>query len=390
MKINKRNPTHWIYLIRFAANVTIAVALRPFRRRSPVRKVVLYGHKLNGNLLSLYRALCNGNIPDIEVTFLTLDPSYYKSLSADGFACVLATSGRCISLLSVAGAVISDHGLHALLPMLWFSDLKFFDVWHGIPFKGFNSDDFRLQRRYEETWVASPLLAQMYVERYGFAAEKVKVTGYARTDELVRPQVPVEAIKRRLGLGGPDVGRIVLFAPTWKQDASNRSIFPFGVGEAAFLELLSALAQRTNSTFVLRAHLNSGESVAKAPDRVVFCSHARFPDTEALLLASDILVCDWSSIAFDFLVLGRPTLFLDVEPPFAKGFSLGPEYRFGDIVSGMDALMRALECYLNHPEMYQARFGERCERIRRAVYGDCADGKASARCVERLQLHLRS
>src|SRR5690606_40302310 len=60
--------------------------------------------------------------------------------------------------------------------------LRFFDVWHGIPFKGFDADDFRVQHRYDECWVASPLLRDLYIQRFGFEPQRVVATGYARTD----------------------------------------------------------------------------------------------------------------------------------------------------------------------------------------------------------------
>jgi len=42
------------------------------------------------------------------------------------------------------------------------------------------------------------------------------------------------------------------------------------------------------------------------------------------LLASDVLICDRSSIPFDHLLLDRPTLFRDLPAPSRNGFSLRP------------------------------------------------------------------
>lgn len=389
MKIDKRKPSHWICLLLFGVHVACAIALRPFRRSRPTRRVVLYGHKLAGNLLAIYRYIKASAGSDIDAVFLTMDKRYHRELIASGVASVLATSLACQRLLRLADAVISDHGLHVMSPMLSLTHMKFFDVWHGIPFKGFDADDFRLQHRYDEIWVASPLLARMYVERYGFDADKVKVTGYARTDRLVRRDEDSLAIKHRFGLDGPDVGKIVLFAPTWKQDANRRSIFPFGLDERAFFEALSTLAQRTGSTFVMRAHLNSGVGVSGAWPRIEHRPHTLFPDTEALLLISDILVCDWSSIAFDYLLLERPTIFLDVAAPFAKGFSLGAEYRFGPVVSDVEQLLLAVRRYLHQPSEYQLAFGTRAAEVRQAVYGENADGTATSKCVTRLRQQLK-
>jgi CDP-glycerol glycerophosphotransferase (TagB/SpsB family) len=389
MKIDKGNPSHWASLSLFGRNVVCAMGLRPFRRRRPKRQVVLYGHKLAGNLLAIYRHL-KASAADIDVVFLTMDKGYHRELSASGVCSILATSPACLGLLRRVDAVISDHGLHVMSPMLSLTDVKFFDVWHGIPFKGFDARDFRVQHRYDEVWVASPLLARLYVERYGFDAAKVKVTGYARTDRLVRRDEDTVAIKRRLGLDGSDVGKIVLFAPTWKQDANGRSIYPFGLSEQAFLGSLSTFAQSVEATFVIRAHLNTGSGANDAWPRIEYRSHARFPDTEELLLISDILVCDWSSIAFDYLLLNRPTIFLDVAAPFAKGFSLGPEYRFGPVVSDIDTLLQMLECYVLQPPKYLLDFGERAEEVRRAVYNEFANGEAARSCVERLRNGLKT
>lgn len=388
MKIDKWNPVHWLALSLFGFNVVFAILLRWFRRPSVRGCVILYGHKLNGNLLAIYRYLRADRENGFDVHFLTMDRKYHHELRRRGQSSLLAMSPACIAVLATADAVISDHGLHILKLMLGRTNLKFFDVWHGIPFKGFDADDFRLQHRYDEIWVASPLLARMYVGRYGFDAAKVKVTGYARTDRLVRRDEDILAIKRRLGLDGADVGKIVLFAPTWKQDANGRSIYPFGLSEQGFLEALSALAQRNGSTFVVRAHLNSGTRTGSTWPRIEQRPHATFPDTEELLLISDILVCDWSSIAFDYLLLERPTIFLDVAVPFAKGFSLGAEYRFGSVVEDMGSLLHTIEWFLHQPSHYQLAFGKRAAEIRQLIYGENANGAATSNCVMRLRQQL--
>lgn len=340
-------------------------------------------------MLAIYNALSSSaDGDDVQVAFLTLDSDYARTIALNGISVVDAASPRSAVWLATANAMVTDHGLHAMLPLLWFSDLKFFDAWHGIPFKGFDGDDFRVQHRYDEMWVSSPLLQRMYVERFGFPADIVHVTGYARTDRLVRRDGDVAGIKRRLGLDPASVDKLVLFAPTWKQDARNRSLFPFGVGEEDFFNALSQLGARLGATFLMRAHLNSGPVAGRAFDRIVAVPFAHFPDTEEILLVSDILVCDWSSIAFDYLVLDRPTIFLDVEPPFAKGFSLDASHRFGAVVGDMDALIGRLEQFLLEPDRYAGEFSIKAQEIRSRVYDRYADGNATDRCVQRLRQHL--
>ena len=58
-----------------------------------------------------------------------------------------------IPVLARAGALVTDHGLHCLSLLVRLGGLPAYDVWHGIPFKGFDADDFRAQHRYRECWL---------------------------------------------------------------------------------------------------------------------------------------------------------------------------------------------------------------------------------------------
>lgn len=385
MKIDKKNSLHWLLLIAFGLNVFIAMLLRLVLKPSPQPCVLLYGHKLNGNLLVLYQRL--SRMP-VRVAFLTMDPAYHERLRREGIDSVPAYGPACCRWLAKSVAVISDHGLHAMQIMVRMSDIRFFDVWHGIPFKGFDADDFHFQRDFAEIWVASPLHESLYLERYGFDKSRVCVTGYARTDRLIEGTDDAVALRARFGL--PANGKIILFAPTWAQDERNRNIYPFGASEIDFLEALSNLAGRNGATVVMRAHLNSGTAPGRGYDHVVTVPQGEYPDTEGLLLVSDVLVCDWSSIAFDYLLLKRPTIFLDVSPPFRKGFSLGPEYRFGLIAQELGQLLELLQACLQDPQGYWTNVGHRHNDAITAVYGRFADGRSGERCVQRLMHYLPS
>lgn len=391
MKIDKRNPVHWLLLVAFMCQCLLGLLMRAFRlARHDGHTVVFYGHKLNGNLLALYRFMQANPQYRLRPEFLSMDPAYARELAASGVPVCRAAGFACAGLLGRARAVVSDHGLHSLQPLLGAYQrlgLHFFDVWHGIPFKGFDAQDFRLQRRYDETWGASELCRALYIDRFDFDPVRVRATGYARTDRLVRPTEDPLALRAALGL--PPQGRLILFAPTWGQDVKGRSIYPFGQGETEFLQALSTLARRHDATVLLRSHLNSGDvdGDGSLPPGIVALPGSRYPDTEGILLVSDVLVCDWSSIAFDYLLLDRPAVFLDVPPPFRKGFSLGPEYRFGPVVADLPALLHQLNTCLSTPQAYWQDYRTQHDTVRQQVYGALADGLASQRCVERLLAH---
>lgn len=383
MKVDKRRPLHWLYLVAFFANSAMGLIFSLLLRRR--RLVVLYGHKLNGNLLALHRYLQSHPELGIRPVFLTMDWGYCRELRNQGVSTCWAVSPCCALLLARADALISDHGLHSLEPLIVpyrKLGVRFFDVWHGIPFKGFDSADFRLQHRYDEVWVASELHRRLYVECYGFDADKVIVTGYARTDKLVAPAETREQLCSRLGL--PPQDRFILFAPTWAQDTKGRSIYPFGHQEAEFLEVLSLLARRCDATVLVRTHINSGNGSGRECQNIRRLPGSTYPDVESILLVSDLLICDWSSIAFDYLLLSRPTLFLDVPAPFRKGFSLGPEYRFGAVVNSISDLAEQVEAAMQYPDRYWLKYQARHDEIGSQVWGDWADARSSERCVGRL------
>lgn len=393
MKIDKRRPGHWLLLLGFAAMGVLGLVLRLFVPRQKRNRVVFYGHRLNGNLWPIYQQLATCTEPGLVPVFLTLDRHDAAKLRVEGVQGIWACSFRTALALAKAKAVITSHGLHSLqylLTVYQHMGMRFFDVWHGIPYKGFDADDFRLQHRYDEVWVPSPLLKQIYVDRYGFKADKVQVTGYARTDVLVKCNVDTASLKQELGLDGPEVSKIILFAPTWQQDDPQRNIFPFNTDPDIFLAALSEVAQSCAATVVLRAHSSSRNVDTRKFPGIVLRSATDYPLAEPLLQVSDILVCDWSSIAFDWLLLDRPTLFLDVPPPFAKNFSLGPEYRYGAVVASLDVLAQQLTRFVEAPDTYAREYGDRQARIRQRVYGDCADGHAARRCVERTHAALPS
>lgn len=380
MKIDKSNPLHWFFLMLFSINVVLAVLIRKFV--SSNGNVLLYGHKFNGNLAAIYRE--SKRYRELNLSYLTMDYFYYRKLRREGVSVVWAGSPLALKLLITARVLISDHGLHPLVLLLDHSSLKFIDVWHGIPFKGFDEDDFRVQHRYDEVWVTSSFIADMYENKFGFERDKLKPIGYARTDILVNTkEVDKNELMRAYNIPVSN-RKVVLYAATWKQDDSSRSQYPFNMREEEFLTELSHLAETYNCIFLIRSHLNDSATSMGKFGNVFPVSAACYPDTERLLLLCDLLIYDWSSIAFDYLLLGKGAIYLDVSPPFKKGFSLDGSYRYGDRASDLNELRSGIAKNIGgSAESVAVTRGCR-ERILGLVYEGFADGAASARACDNL------
>ncbi|MDC0362371.1 CDP-glycerol glycerophosphotransferase family protein [Halioglobus sp.] len=387
MKIDKRNISHWLLLLRQGFFTLLAIFSRYLTSAPEKPVIVLYGHQLSGNLKALYEEWNRHYKNEFDCFFLSLDPAYGPLLESTGIN--VLRCGKLADMLSVgrASAMITDHGLHAMGPLIRFTTICFIDVWHGIPYKGFTQQNFRVQRTYSETWVSSPLLKKIYVNQFGFSPERVKALGYARTDKLFRRDFPSTDVRAHLQI--PAEHKIILYAPTWQQDDNGRELFPFGESQDTFLEALNTVCATQRATLLVRSHLNARISQKTYP-HVAYCSMTDFADTEDLLLQTDILICDWSSIAFDFLALDRPALFLDVSAPFSNGFSLGPEYRFGKIAKRLSTTCSFLQEVLNNEDVYSNEQNEIHRRIKSAVYGENTDGNVTGRQLEHLCDLIRS
>lgn len=388
MKINKKKPKHWLYLILFTLNIILSILLNLFRTKKNNQSIILYGHKLNGNLLPIYKKAIENNL---NIHFLTMDYEYHKNLKKNNIHSLNGLNLIDMIKASASAIIISDHGLHSLMLFLKFTNMKFIDVWHGIPFKGFDEDDFKLQHKYDEIWVTSIFVKNLYTKKFGFDKNIVKVLGYTRTDILIDRKLDIKKFKSEIGI--PDSlsdRKIILFAPTWAQDSKKRNIYPFKINEKIFLEKINELCYQTNSICLLRKHLNTVSKENNYPEYIMDCSYTKHPNTEEILLISDVLVCDWSSIAFDYLLLDRPTIFLDEPAPFKKGFTLDQSYRFGHIVNQFDELELAIEQYLSNPEKYLNSYGDNISEIKSKLYNNLADGHVSTRSIERIKTLINS
>jgi len=382
MKINKHDPHHWLLLAQQFVYTLVAIVGRYVTRKPDKPIVVLYGHQLSGNLKALYAQWLKTHCEAFDCFFLSLDPTYSKQLRLEKVQVLQCCRLRDMLKVGRCRVMITDHGLHLMSPLILLTDIKFVDVWHGIPFKGFSPDDFRVQHRYDEVWVSSPLIKQFYVEKFGFRHEIVHALGYARADKLFRRENSSSGYRQRASI--PTGKKIVLYAPTWQQDDKGRELFPFGEDQGSFINQLSEVCQSHNAVLVIRSHLNA--QIEKAgSENVFYCSMKDYPDAEALLMETDILICDWSSISFDYLALNRPTIFLDVAPPFKYGLSLGKEYRFGKVAADMDSLCSTLSVILEFPEKYFEEQGSKHEEVCAEVYGENRAGDTACRQLTHLE-----
>ncbi|MFF4163612.1 CDP-glycerol glycerophosphotransferase family protein [Streptomyces sp. NPDC001741] len=216
---------------------------------------------------------------------------------------------------------------------------------------------------------------------------EVLEAGSPATDLLYAPDRDrtAERVRRRLAV--PDGHRVVLYAPTYRDHLAH----PPGSVPAGSAPLyrwdpaldLPALARSldASTTVLVRRHPRVTGSV---PAHASLRDVSGHPDTAELLLIADVLVTDYSGLAFDFAHTGRPMLFhtydLEHYRDTVRGFCLDFEARApGPLLATTEEVAQALRdlpgATAPHAEAYAAFRRDHCGP---------ADGGAARRVVDRL------
>lgn len=365
----------------------ISIVLRPLLQKKEKPEITLFGHKLNGNLKA-FVDYCQGK-EKYNLSFATLDPDYYKELSQEDQNVNVLSLQKFSDVLKIArsDAIITDRKAHALALFLYLTKIPFIDVWHGIQiFKKFFPERMALLKRYKEIWVSSEALAKVYTDDYGFDKSKLKVTGYGRVDALVNGSNKTKEIRKKYDIEDK-YKKVILLAPTWQQGDPKRQIIPFGENPKKFLSELDKIAKKHKALIIFRAHLNTNaqnRSSLKAMDNIKMMSHNDFPQAEEFLAITDLFIGDWSSIAFDYLPLHRPAIFLDVPIPFKNGLTFKDEHRFGEIAENLQELVKFVEKYIDDPDEFKNKYAKQILHTEEIAYDNTLDGKSSERYYKRL------
>lgn len=386
MKVDKDNLEHWFLLIVSGLLIFASMPFRLFRKKDAKKRVVFF-YQMHGNsrAFSDYLEL---NDDTIEMYFLAF-PEYLKVYeSHQNLPTLSMTSFRDMIKVARSDIIITNYGALTLVYYAKYTKIKFVDTFHGILLLKFMPPPIlSYLNSYDEVWVSSPYMKKLYKDKFGVTAKTV-ATGYARTDKLASSSY--HGVKEKYNL--PKNKKIIMIAPTWKHNDPNRNLLPFGMKEKELVSYLKTLAEETNSFIIFRAHMLSGNILGSESNQSIRAmSSGLYPDTEELLSIADILVTDWSSLAFDFLVVDRPVIFIDTQPPF-RGEDIvrrsNPSGRFGEIIKEKDEFDVTIKQYLKNPKLYLTKHAKSIEQMKELAYGDTADGKAVERYYERMKMLL--
>jgi hypothetical protein len=385
----KRNVKIAIYLIVFNL-YRFYRTIMPLKKRDVKKLIAIQTPALEGNLVAVADELKKRK--DVHLYWIAYsNKNFFNEMKNKGEEIYGDLDLSKIPLFYRTDVFIGTPGM-GNIPTKYFKPGKWVDLWHGLPFKGFNTPSFINNiNQFEITCVSSDWFKKTY-SSWGIKNKKIKVTGYARTDKLVKRDTLKKNILEVLNM--EENKKIVLYAPTWEQESEEeKKLFPWKENLLETLREIQKFCEEENVFFIIRPHklwtnkeekpliekiFNSNGNF----NNILFVPFDKFYDTETLLFVSDVLITDWSSIANDYIILQRPIIFLDIPSPFRHNFTLSPEDRAGNIVLNKKEFFKILKRNLSSykkPENYN--------KVVEKLYGKnfkYSDGKSAKRCVKEI------
>jgi len=227
---------------------------------------------------------------------------------------------------------------------------------------------------------STPDVLPQLAEAYACGRHKIVPWGMPRTDFFFRPAY-VEASRQLVREAFPEIGdrKLVLYAPTFRGDSLAAARHDGVLDYGALSRELDA-----NCALILKPH----PSVLKhmpppPPDPCPFVFNAADLPIEALLCAADLLISDYSSLIFEYALLGRPMLFYpyDLEDYDRDRSFYFPYLRFvpGDLVWDTEDIVAAVR-----RNLFEGQFDPARVAVFRERYMSACDGHSTERILHNI------
>jgi CDP-ribitol ribitolphosphotransferase / teichoic acid ribitol-phosphate polymerase len=227
------------------------------------------------------------------------------------------TTLRAIYMLATSDIVLIDDYFGLLAELDISPETKIIQLWHaGSGFKSIGYSRFGTHgsagrvgahRKYTYAITGSKNLIPVYAEAFGIEESAVVATGLPRIDTFLNKERTQQVIagffEQYPNFNGK---RIILFAPTFRGRGIEDAYYDYS--RIDFGKLYEVCGE--TSVVLFRMHHFVTVPVPIPPeyaDRLL--GFESFPETNDLLHLADVLITDYSSVIYEFSLLGKPMLF---------------------------------------------------------------------------------
>lgn len=331
--------------------------------------------------------------PAIEIVWAVSDkskcndlPEYVKRVEIDSSEYVKYSCRSQVIVENMNGirGFISVKPLPFLISLITSKRQLNISTWHGTPLKhiGLDIPDMK-QYKYMYTsanYISAGCEYTMEKFQKAFYPAKIKMNGSPRNDILVNfSEEKRENLKKRLGI--PLNKKVLLFAPTFRESVYESGIHQ--IKKLDFNKLSEALVKKFGGDwcFVFRAHhevmkeINIYELYDKFGNQS-FIDGNQHDDMAEYLVVSDVLLTDYSSCMFDYMLTKRPVFLLTLDKFHYCNDERGLYFPMNELPFPCAIDVDAL--YQNIVEYDVKTFPDKIELFLNKI-GNREDGKASER-----------
>lgn len=300
----------------------------------------------NSKYLFLY---VRDNHPEIKAIWLTKDKGIRDEIINDGGNSAFTYSLKGIYYSLIAKVVLVSNG-KVDINELFINGAILIHLWHGNPLKKIGLDDrYSAVNSFQYKFILRYLFPMIYefnynyivsnaasfsdkmATSYGLPLNKVLETGCPRNDVFFSNQMDNFNEGLRAKFNGC---KLVYYLPTFRNLEESKSLFTI---KDYNREAIESFLKRENIVFVSKGHYidNNLDFETRDPQsRIINLSDENVSDINLMLKDADLLVTDYSSAYFDFLLTERPIIFaaFDLDEYMSKSRELYFEY--SDVVAG--------------------------------------------------------
>ena len=281
-------------------------------------------------------------------------------------------------------------------------------LWHGSPLKTIDRDITVKNNAFylgNHTWGLKRYFVRMIMPEWfvvadlmiatsekvkgyfnsAFGCKKIKVTGYPRNDIITNPTLYAKHLVFEQNIiESLTTKKTILYAPTFRD--TNR----FDRKTPIEWERLNDLLKKNDTTFLIKLHRHDYSMAMKEK-----CSHIRVLDNESdiypLFSKVDLLITDYSSILFDFLLTDKPVLLYpyDIDDYLNKDRSMYDKYDSvtpGYKAYNFNGFYEKLELFFKEPNTFKESVLD--YNVIKKMYNKYNDSDASKRTYQFIASNL--
>lgn len=359
-----------------------------------------YGQRFadNSKYLFLYLNKYKIDLGINEVVWITKNKDIYKQLKSEGFNVCIAWSIKSIFYHLKSKYHFIDQSVFDINPYFSLRS-KRINLWHGFPLKkiGFyEKNRYKLSDRLVQKYMffndllafftpgcwrnnyvlaTSTFSAKIIGSAFGFDEKKVIVSAYPRDYQFFTTKeldfASNNNIKSTIEKYKHEKKKIIGYFPTFRDNV--KTLF-FGFDNEQKLLCFLDYIYDTNSIIISKFHFASFQN-SRIDHKSLINLDSTF-DINSILLDIDILITDYSSVYFDFLLTRKPIIYFPYDLEYYKNNDRGlifdyNEYTSGFIVEEIDELLNLLGFNLESINLeYKRKFNDKSEYIIELLYKD--------------------